>query len=278
MKSRKYGIIGFPLSHSFSPKIHNQAFAAYGMEAEYGTIEIPPQKFTSKIEALKREEWAGFNVTIPYKTDILPFLDELDERARQIGAVNTILVSEDGKWMGFNTDYKGFLKPLSEYKDSLKKCLVLGAGGAARAVCIGIAAEIAAQELTIANRSSEKAKAIVDRLASFSALKKEGCLLSKIPDGPFDLIVNTTSVGMGGQVAQNILDIRPFAHSQTIVYDLIYNPAQTPFLRLAEKLGLSTLNGLPMLIYQAEEAFRIWTGKGFPEEMLGAFLEIQAGS
>ena len=273
MTLRKYGIIGFPLAHSFSPKIHNRAFKAYGIAAEYLKIEIPPERFESVISDFKKENRAGFNVTIPYKTKILPFLDELDARAQQIGAVNTILVSEEGKWIGFNTDYIGFLKPIIEFKDSLKKCLVLGAGGAARAVSIGIASGLTARELIIANRTLEKAQTLTESISSFQTLKTSSCQIKAIPADQFDLIVNTTSVGMGKQGNKTIIDIRPFSHSKTIVYDLIYNPAETLFLKTARKAGLTTINGLPMLVYQAEEAFKIWTGRGFTKELLDFFLK-----
>ncbi len=273
MKLRKYGIIGFPLEHSFSPAIHNRAFAECNIPGRYEKIEIPPERFESVISDLKKENWAGFNVTIPYKTDILPFLDELDVRAEQIGAVNTILVSKKGKWIGFNTDYIGFLRPLIEFKESLKKCLVLGAGGAARAVSIGIASGLTVRELTIANRTLKKAQELTERLLSFQTLKATACQIEAIPAEKFDLIVNTTSVGMGRQENDSVLDVRLFAHPKTIVYDLIYNPAETLFLKKARQGGLVTINGLPMLVYQAEEAFKIWTGKGFTKELMDFFLE-----
>ncbi len=272
MTLRKYGIIGFPLSHSFSPKIHNQAFADLKISAHYEKIEIPPKQFNPKIETLKKESWSGFNVTVPYKTAIIPYLDKLDEAAKHIGAVNTIRVLDYGKWQGFNTDYKGFLKPIDAFKGALKTCLVLGAGGAARAVSIGIVSGLAAQELTIANRTLKKAEELTGRLLSNQTLKCYPCQIEAIPAGQFDLIVNTTSVGMGAREKQNILDVRPFAHSKTLVYDLIYNPSETQFLKTARQTGLKTLNGLPMLVYQAEEAFSIWTGKRFPDKLLSFFL------
>ncbi len=273
MTLRKYGIIGFPLEHSFSPLIHNRAFAEYNIPGHYEKIEIPPEQFELKINALKKEDWAGFNVTIPFKTAILPYLDEIDQRALQIGAVNTIRVSDNGKWIGYNTDYKGFLKPLNEYKDSTKTCLVLGAGGAARAVCVALATEIKAQQLTIANRTEEKAQKLAQQIAPFTSAKIHSCTLNNILVNRFDCIVNTTSVGMGAQVNQNILNVRAFAHSKTIVYDLIYNPAETLFLKIARLANLQTINGLPMLVYQAEEAFKIWTGRGFTQKLLEFFAK-----
>lgn len=273
MKSRKFGIIGFPLEHSFSPAIHNRALAEYNIPGQYVKIEIPPERFETAIGDLKKENGAGYNVTVPYKTKIIPFLDKLDERAQQIGAVNTILVSEEGKWIGFNTDYIGFLRPLIECKKSLKKCLVLGAGGAARAVSVGIASGLDARELTIANRTLKKAQVLAERLLSFQTLKATACQIEAIPAEKFDLIVNTTSVGMGRLEINSVLDVRPFAHPKTIVYDLIYNPSETHFLKTAREADIKTINGLPMLIYQAEEAFRIWTGRRFTKELMDFFLE-----
>ena len=130
----KYALIGYPLGHTFSPIIHNVAFKHYGINAEYGILEIEESLFENRINTIKNEAWSGFNVTIPYKQRIIPFLDELDPIAAKIGAVNTIQILANGTWKGYNTDYIGFIKPIQSWLDTMDICLFIGAGGAAQAV------------------------------------------------------------------------------------------------------------------------------------------------
>ena len=274
--TQHFAILGFPLSHSISPKIHNLAFRDYGIKAVYGKIEIDPQNFASAVHRLKTEDWQGFNVTIPFKESILAYLDHIDPTAKAIGAVNTIKI-EQGKWLGFNTDWKGFLRPIEAELPSLKRCLLIGAGGAARAVAFALIQTANVQTLVIANRTKIRAEKLIESLHQFKNLNYSAMNLKEIYKNkqPFDLIVNTTSVGFGKQKDQMPLNPQKFGSRQTIVYDLIYNPAKTEFLQAAHSLGLRTMNGLSMLIYQAEEAFKIWTGKPFkPETVKGLFKEL----
>lgn len=263
----KYGIIGFPLSHSFSPHIHNLAFNNLSINANYEILSIKPNVFESEIKKLKKSDYRGFNITIPYKQKIIPFIDEIDPLAKKVNAVNTIL-KKDNKWFGYNTDIYGFLKPLEKSITSIKSVLVIGAGGAASAVCFSLLRYRNISLLSILNRSVEKAQRLAYQLKKEYDLNINAGSLEVGSDLIFDLIINTTNVGMG-----NLIDINPFnisnnSHKKTVVYDLIYNPECTQFLKLAHHNGLKTINGLEMLIGQAMKSFSIWTNREFPPNLL----------
>lgn len=262
-----YGIIGYPLSHSFSPEIHNTAFEFYALQAHYSKLEIPEDQFDLLIPRLKRENWQGFNVTIPYKERIIQFLEELDPLAEQIGAVNTIKVLSNRRWIGFNTDYLGFLRPIQNHLKKIKNCLLLGAGGAAQAVGFGLLEKSEIKMLTIVNRSEDRGQKLIGKLAAHKNITCHLHALKSINtlNKTFDLIINTTSIGMG----ESKIPLNPviYSHEGTIVYDLIYNPPKTEFLKLAEAAGLNIINGIPMLIGQASESFELWTGKQLPLEL-----------
>ena len=264
---KNYGIIGYPLEHSFSPIIHNIAFKHYNMLAEYGKIEIENNLFNKKINEIKKGNWSGFNVTIPYKQQIIPHLDELDRICERIGAVNTIKVNKDNSWKGFNTDYIGFIKPIRYALGKISNCLLIGAGGAAQAVGFGLLEFSEIKHLVIVNRTSHRSEALEKKLRSFKPIEYEIIDYSDINSisERFDLIVNTTSVGMDKLKDQSPINLQQISGSDSIIYDLIYNPAKTVFLREAEQLDLNIINGLPMLIGQAEESFKIWTGKNFTD-------------
>lgn len=267
---KRFGLIGYPLSHSFSPLIHQTAFRHYGIDADYSLVELPKDQFHLAVPMLRRENWQGFNVTIPYKAEIIPYLDGLDPLASRIGAVNTIHITQAGQWQGYNTDYLGFLNPLRNYLNPLKRCLLIGAGGAALAVGFAMLEQTAVAELVIINRSLDKAERLLNKLKAYKKLDYTAFQLnSTIPTlPPFDLIVNTTSVGMGENRQDMPLNPLRFASKQTIVYDLIYNPLETQFLAVARKNGLKTINGIDMLIGQASESFTIWTGYTFTDQLI----------
>ncbi len=267
---KRCAIIGFPLGHSLSPLIHNTAFEFLGIPARYVKLEIKPHRFDSTIEKLKAEDWLGFNVTIPFKEKILPLLSKTDQNASQIGAVNTIHCNSN-LWIGYNTDWLGFLKPLEQRNVFPENCLILGAGGAARAVVFGLLKLPSTQKLVIANRTMEKAEKIKndfnEKLIQTISLARLDSLNSS-----FDLIVNTTSVGMKGREVRPLVDLKKVTHQNSTVYDLVYNPLRTVLLRQAETLGLHTIDGLEMLVYQAEAAFKIWTGNEFTKQLLNTIF------
>lgn len=273
---QKYGLIGYPVSHSFSPTIHNTAFMYHDINADYSLIEIESSDFDPKIEELKREDWLGFNVTYPYKQKIISFLDDLEPICEKIGAVNTIHIKQDGNWKGYNTDYIGFIKPIRPYLDQIDTCLFIGAGGAAQAVGFSLLEFSSIRKVVVIDPIRENAEILIHKLNSFSVKEYEIIdykMKNDIAES-FDLIVNMSPVGMDSLKDQSPLSIKNIHHENSIVYDLIYNPALTIFLKEAEEAGLKTFNGLPMLIGQAEESFKIWTGYGFPDEIQNKIIKI----
>ena len=274
MSRQRYAIIGFPLKHSFSPFIHNRAFNDLKINAQYEKIEILPEQFEQEMVRLKHANIAGFNVTIPFKERILPYVDYLSPDAGEIGAVNTVK-RVDGQWQGFNTDWIGFLKPLEAQANEIESCLMLGAGGAARGVLYALLQLTGLQTILIANRTPQRAKELMRGFTAVNKVNIEVIDLERLKtlQKQFDLIVNTTSVGMLGHEAGPLVDPLKIAHSQTLVYDLIYNPPNTPLLERAGQAGLKIINGLPMLIFQAEAACKIWTGYKYPERTLQFLFE-----
>ena len=269
MNEFQLGIIGYPLAHSRSPELHNAALRFYDLGGRYEKLEIKPEMFETEISELKKKQIHGFNITVPYKRQIIPFLDDIDPLARQIGAVNTVHV-KDGAWVGYNTDAAGFLYPLKNEKN-LKNVLILGAGGAALAVCHALLNQFPNMELWIANRSENRLNQLQELLRCYFPIKNIHAIhpLSSIQmqDIPIGLIVNCTALGMAKNTSITPFDVRDLATTPKIVYDLIYNPPETEFLKLAKKAGAGRcINGWPMLVHQADRSFSIWTGKRFPKK------------
>ena len=266
------GLMGWPISHSFSPPMHNQAFAALGLNWAYIPLAVKPAFLSQTPQSLMSFDFVGCNITIPHKQGIMPHLDEIDPVAKAIGAVNTIAIKE-GRSYGYNTDGYGFLASLLEarFDPKDKACLVLGAGGSARAIGYTLA-QAGAKEIAIYNRTLDRAQALVADLQSyfgnvpFSAHPLQKTALAEI-DGRFDLLVNTTSLGMTPKT-----EACPWpdelALPEVFVCDLIYNPAQTQLLARAERAGLQGINGLGMLVHQGAKAFEIWTGEKAPTEVM----------
>ncbi|OGU12882.1 MAG: shikimate dehydrogenase [Geobacteraceae bacterium GWC2_58_44] len=268
-KTTLTGIIGFPVSHSLSPVMHNAAFAALGLEWAYLPFAVAPQRLGQAVAGLSALGVAGFNVTIPHKVAIVPLLDRISPEAELIGAVNTVAL-RDGVLTGFNTDGIGLLAALSGklgFCARGRSVLVLGAGGAARSAVAALAGAGAAR-VDVANRSQEKGGALVRSLAqrlpgtglcahSLERLAEPSYLNS------FDLIVNTTSVGMAGDSFPG-LELSGLKR-ELAVYDMVYAPPVTPLLARARACGLAAANGIGMLVAQGEAAFAIWTGVAPPE-------------
>lgn len=254
------GIIGYPLSHTLSPLMHNTVFKKYNMNWEYKVFEIKPEDLPVFIKNLKKENIKGLNVTIPHKQTIMLLLDKIERAAKTIGAVNTIL-NKKGKLIGYNTDYIGFLKSLEKNKINLKEknVVMFGAGGAAHAVAYSINI-LKPANFYIYNIDIPMIEGLIKKLklkkviyGDLTKTKEKDEILSNA-----DFIINTTSVGMHDK---NIIYKLPDFKKTVVVYDLIYNPAKTEFLKLAEKKGAKIINGIDMLIYQGMEAFKLWTGK-----------------
>lgn len=243
-----FAVIGHPISHSLSPVMHHANFKSLGLDYSYIALDIHPNHFHHIRDIMAEREIDGFNVTIPFKTAIIDYLDEVDDLALKMGAVNTVKIV-DGKWTGYNTDATGFIEslPPKEYSH----VLLIGAGGASRAIAQGFAAKGA--DVTVANRSPE-------RLADwpFEVHKITLDDIERFADRA-DLLIDTTPVGMTGFEDEVLYDFKS-VHPDAVVADIIYTPSMTPFLKLADRLELTTVNGLGMFINQGAQSFEIWTG------------------
>ena len=269
------GIFGYPLAHSLSPAFQQAAFNHCGLDVRYLAWETPPEALADEVEKLRSGDFIGANVTIPHKQSVMAMLDEVDETAQAIGAVNTIVKSA-GKLIGHNTDAPGFMRALKEdgsFDPTGKRALLLGAGGAARAAAFALCRDGIAS-LTIANRTPVYAESLAAGLsgevARVAAIGMDSDELGAIALES-DLIVNSTSVGMrhGDGEGQTPLAGGLIPH-EAVVMDMVYNPQQTPFLAAARSAGATVLGGMPMLIYQGAASFEMWTGREAPVEAMFA--------
>lgn len=264
-----YGVVGYPVKHSLSPLMHNAAFRELGIEAEYRLFAVAPPELDSFLSSLEGKNIYGLNITVPHKEKVLPFavLTAETEFLKQIGAINT-LVKKDNLWLGYNTDIPGFSRHLKENFQAFgKKAVLLGAGGAARAVSFALASsgikEIALFDIDHSRAASVAAmiKRLLPNVSIFTVSSIEELdLINK------DLLVNCTPVGM--KATDPCLVQEKMLHKKLFCYDLIYNPAETKLLASAKKVGASTANGLGMLLYQGAEAFQLWTGRPAPLEVM----------
>ena len=267
------GIFGYPIRHSISPAMHNAAFASLGIDAVYSAWETTPDDLAAGVASLRSENYMGANVTVPHKQAVMVHLDEIDDLATRIGAVNTI-VNRDGRLIGSNTDALGFINSLrSEAGVTVAglEVVLIGAGGAARAAAYALADE-RTSALAIANRTVERAESLANELAETGILANAFGLLD--PDflsacERADLIVNSTSVGMLHGPAEGDSPVPAEVISPgCVVYDMVYNPPKTPFLLDAERAGAQIIGGLPMLVYQGAAAWSRWTGREAPVDVM----------
>ncbi|MCQ3932640.1 MAG: shikimate dehydrogenase [Chloroflexi bacterium] len=271
---KRIGIIGWPVEHSLSPVMHNAAFAALGLsDWHYERLPTPKEDLTTRIENLIKEGFVGANVTVPHKQAVMPLLNNITLAARGIGAVNTIVI-EEGRTEGYNTDSPGFMLDLAAQGVEVagKRALVLGAGGSAHAVVLGLAnggahvtvvarRDNAAWELRNAVRRGVS-KQLEIEVQPLSALAKVAATV--------DVIVNTTPVGMWPNVEESPWPEYVPIPSGVVVYDLIYRPMQTKFMQQAEAAGARAIGGLGMLVYQGAAAFELWTGQQAPADVMRA--------
>lgn len=262
----KVGVIGWPVTHSISPEMHNAAFRALDLDWTYERAAIPPDIVRQSLRTLRDEgEFIGINVTVPHKQAVMPFVLP-DDRARAIGAVNTIDFRSN---VGTNTDAVGLVDDLKAHGIELDSAnvIVLGAGGAARAAVYGLALEGA--HITVVNRTPQKAHVMLADLQISAGIKNvEVKTLDEAAEAHVSLIVNCTTVGMWPKVDESpwIKGI-PFPKGVT-VYDMVYRPEETLLLRQAEASGGQAIGGLGMLVRQGAAAFKIWTGQGAPVEVM----------
>ena len=253
------GLLGWPVAHSRSPVIHNHWLTQYGIAGRYVLFAVPPEKLEAAVRGMATLGLRGCNVTTPHKQAIFPLLDRVDDLARRIGAVNTVVVEKDGTLTGFNNDGNGFIQSLRDvdpaWRPDTGPIVVLGAGGAARAVVASLAAQ-GATEIRLTNRTLGKAHEIAAAV---------GPVVKVVPwetrDAALDgvaLLANATSLGMAGKPPLDIaLDWLP---KRALVGDLIYIPPETPLLAAARRRGNVTVNGLGLLLNQARPAFNAWFG------------------
>ncbi|MEM6810908.1 MAG: shikimate dehydrogenase [Pseudomonadota bacterium] len=254
----KLGVIGHPINHSKSPIIHNQWLKDHGIDGEYTAIDIAPDNLEKDIKDYIEQGLSGFNVTVPHKQSVLSLCSSLEATAAAIGAVNTIIVSQDGI-KGFNTDAYGFLENIRQNSNGFefrnKTAFILGAGGAAKAIIYGLL-ESGVQKIILTNRTYDKAQ----NLQEFDPYKIE-CVTWDEKERflhEADLLVNTTSLGMVGHKELE-LDLSSLKKG-AIVNDIVYAPLETNLLKQARLLGYETVTGIGMLLYQAQKSFEIWTG------------------
>jgi shikimate dehydrogenase len=260
-------VIGDPIGHSLSPAIYNSAFAALGIDAVYVALRVAKEDLAAAVAGMKAIGISGFNVTIPHKAAVMPLLDDVDPLAQEVGAVNTV-VNESGRLRGFNTDVAGFREGLKTLLPEPKnlRVVLLGAGGASKAVLLGLDQSC---EVTIINRTAKHAR----ELAKVSPLRRtevrgwnEGNIKDALSDA--DLLVNATSLGLGGELPIPV----EWISKKVAVFDLVYRKEKSAFVQKCLQSGLRAADGLEMLLHQAFGAFRIFTGKDAPEEAIRASL------
>jgi shikimate dehydrogenase len=270
---KSVALIGYPLGHTLSPVMHNAAFQKLGLDYEYLPVEVAPKELAKALKGFRALHFAGFNVTIPHKEAVIPLLDEITPVAKVIGAVNTV-VNREGRLVGYNTDGAGFIDSLKEdakVDPKGKRVVVLGAGGASRAVSVMLA-EADASEITITDIQADKAEELSKYVDEYfevtcNCIPADGkTLQDKI--NAADILVNTTPVGMHPKINHSPLGEKINLSPNLLVYDLVYNPSETKLLATAKAAGCRTCSGLGMLVRQGALAFTLWTGEEAPVEAM----------
>lgn len=266
-----YAIIGHPVAHSLSPLMHNTAFELLGLQCRYEAIDSEPEDLRETVATLREKGYSGFNITLPHKEAIRSHLDEVDKDAQIIGAVNTV-VRRDNKLVGINTDTRGFLRSLEPFRTRItgSRVLLLGAGGAARAVLCALLQHHQPARVVILNRSLERAEQLAldfGNLQPLVPLSAESLFDDNLQGtvAQAEVVINTTPVGMIPYTHSSPLEETKFSKNQ-LCMDLIYVPLETKLLKRAQEAGATTVGGLDMFMHQGAESFRLWTGQDLPEE------------
>ncbi|MCK4590864.1 MAG: shikimate dehydrogenase [Candidatus Latescibacteria bacterium] len=281
------GVIGYPIAHSLSPRIHNAAIQAWGINWCYLPFQVAPEDLEKAIEGMRGLGIRGLNITVPHKQAVMRFLDWVSPEASAIGAVNTIL-NEGGRLSGYNTDVEGILAALrfgAGLERLPEKVVVLGAGGAARGIVYALATVTDVKHITILNRTIPKAERLAAEMEKMAKEKTE--IEGKGLDGETvraelreagpagcetthraGLVINATPVGMYPNVDCSPIEDPSVFHPGLVLYDTIYNPEETKLMRLARSQGAKCFNGLDMLVYQGAKSLEIWTGKKVPVEVM----------
>jgi shikimate dehydrogenase len=275
-QTRLLGVFGDPIAHSLSPKIHNLSLAKLNLNYHYLPFHVRPHELATALNGFRALGGVGFNATVPHKVPLLSLMDSLDPAALKIGAVNTVAIDKKGQFNGYNTDAYGFITALKEkYSERLsqKNILVLGAGGACRAVLLALLDE-GADLITLANRTVKKAEELAgdfNRHYPQAKITPIALDFSALDLTNIDILVNTTSLGLHGE------DSFPLSIEQlpshALVYDIVYSAnEETPLQKLANSQGLAFIDGLGMLIHQAARAFQIWTGEEMPVDLVKSHI------
>ena len=272
---KEVGILGYPLGHTLSPVIHEAGYKELKLDIKFNIWEVEPEKLENKVLELREDNILGSCVTLPHKKSVISFIDELDESAEEMDAVNWI-VNNNGRLVGYNTDWIGFTESLNFYEKKIqdKNCLILGAGGSAKAICMALI-KGNARTIDVYNRTVENTKKFLE---NFENQKLSiGILNSNQINNPnfinsYDLVINTTSVGMSGGPAPNISPINTDnINRRALCYDLVYSPEITPFIQSAKNNNIETIGGLAMLVFQAIKGFELVTKQKAPiKKMLEA--------
>ena len=274
--TRLAAVVANPIKHSISPFIHNSAFEATNTNGVYLAWEVGATDLAETVANIRRYQMYGINLSMPYKEQVIPYLDQLSEEACLIGAVNTV-VNREGTLIGYNTDGKGFFKSLPSFKISGKKMVLLGAGGAAKAILAqAILDGVSQVSVFVRSASIEKTRPYLEKLQNATGFRVDLFALEDVQDfqdsiTKADLLVNATSVGMDG--SSQPIPTSIVLPEKLLVADVIYQPFETPFLKWARNQGNQSINGLGMLLYQAAEAFELWTGKEMPTDQIWELLK-----
>ena len=274
--TRLAAVVANPIKHSISPFIHNKAFEATHTNGVYVAWEVEATDLAETVANVRRYQMFGINLSMPYKEQVISYLDQLSEEARLIGAVNTV-VNREGTLIGYNTDGKGFFKSLPSFKISKKRLVLLGAGGAAKAILAQAILDGVSQiSVFVRSSSMEKTRHYLEKIQNATGFRVDLFALEDVQDlqdsiTKADLLVNATSVGMD-RFSQPI-PTSIVLPEKLLVADVIYQPFETPFLKWAKEQGNQSINGLGMLLYQAAEAFELWTGKEMPTDQIWELLK-----
>jgi len=284
---KQVGLIGYPVAHSRSPQMHDAAFREIGFDAGYTLWETPPGTLAERVASLRAPDMLGANVTIPYKEDVVPLLDECHTLAARIGAVNTIL-NRNGKLIGYNTDAPGLVRALAECPGSPfdargKETVILGTGGAARAAAVALIDQ-RAKSVRIFGRDKARIKALLYHLLVLplkppASQTRIGGAVFNSPEADAllqtaDLVINATSVGLKSSDDPLLIDVNQLPVG-SLVMDMVFNAGLTPLLRAARARGCFVMHGLSMLLYQGTLAFELWTGRDAPVEVMRHVLGLK---
>ena len=274
--TRLAAVVANPIKHSISPFIHNSAFEATNTNGVYLAWEVDATELAETVANIRRYQMFGINLSMPYKEQVIPYLDQLSAEACLIGAVNTV-VNREGTLIGYNTDGKGFFKSLPSFKISGKRLVLLGAGGAAKAILAQAILDGVSQiSVFVRSSSMEKTRPYLEKIQNATGFRVDLFALEDVQDlqdsiTQADLLVNATSVGMDG--SSQPIPTSIVLPEKLMVADVIYQPFETPFLKWARNQGNQSINGLGMLLYQAAEAFELWTGKEMPTDQIWESLK-----